>query len=211
MKIFAHRGYSKLYTDNTLASFKAALVNSDGIECDIWMTQDQHWIIYHNNFHPKLGFITDNTLADIQVELPDLCLLTQLLDILSNKIPVFLELKETLSRTQVSQLLKVLAKYTKVDYYLGGFCARNLEYLSEHLPTDKLVYNMIDSTQPYLPTIPTKVLSISKSQLTSEFVQTNNHKSIWVYTVNDKYNYQRCLSLGVDVIITDDPTLSYLD
>jgi glycerophosphoryl diester phosphodiesterase len=47
-QIVAHRGYKKLYPENSLAAFKGALeAGSHGIETDLQLTQDGVVIIAH--------------------------------------------------------------------------------------------------------------------------------------------------------------------
>ncbi len=48
-KIFAHRGYSGKYPENTMLSFKqAAYYQADGIELDVHMTKDYHLVVCHD-------------------------------------------------------------------------------------------------------------------------------------------------------------------
>ena len=210
MKIFAHQGFSKRYPGNTLASFQGALGISDGIECDLWMTRDGRWVVFHNNYHRDAGFVTEISYHQLRHYHSSVCLLTELLDLISNKIPVFLEIKGKITQAQVNDLLAILYRYPTLQYYLGGFCSQNIKYLHQFIPSSRLVYNIVDSTPGNIHSVPADILSISKEQLDSEFVRNHPDKTIWVYTVNDKFNYQRCLQLGVDVIITDDPTLSFV-
>ena len=50
MLIFGHRGAPSIKTENTLASFEAALsCNVDGIELDIQLTSDEKIIVYHDS------------------------------------------------------------------------------------------------------------------------------------------------------------------
>lgn len=49
MKVFAHRGYSGKYPENTMLSFKkAAEVGCDGIELDVQLTKDGTVVIIHD-------------------------------------------------------------------------------------------------------------------------------------------------------------------
>ena len=70
-RIYAHRGYSKVYPENTMVAFKKALeAGAAGIELDIHLTQDQEIIICHDERIDRTadgtGLIKDMTLADIQ-------------------------------------------------------------------------------------------------------------------------------------------------
>ncbi|MBI2028674.1 MAG: hypothetical protein HYT07_03650 [Candidatus Levybacteria bacterium] len=48
--IIAHRGYSKLYQENTIRAFDAAIkAGAEGIECDLRLTSDNKVVVNHNN------------------------------------------------------------------------------------------------------------------------------------------------------------------
>ncbi len=71
MKIFAHRGYSGMYPENTILAFKKALeVNVDGIELDVHKTNDNHIVVIHdetvNRTHNGHGLVKDYTLEEIR-------------------------------------------------------------------------------------------------------------------------------------------------
>lgn len=60
MKIWAHRGCSQMYPENTLLAFEraAALVGLTGIELDIQLTKDGHMVVFHDE---KIDRTTDGT------------------------------------------------------------------------------------------------------------------------------------------------------
>ena len=59
MKVFAHRGYSGKYPENTMLSFrKAAETGCDGIELDVQLTRDQVLVVIHDE---KIDRTTDGT------------------------------------------------------------------------------------------------------------------------------------------------------
>lgn len=48
-KIFAHRGYSGNYPENTMLAFKKAIeCGVDGIELDVQLTKDREVVIIHD-------------------------------------------------------------------------------------------------------------------------------------------------------------------
>ena len=58
-RIFAHRGDSANYPENTLSAFKSAeALGADVIETDIRRTKDRHYVIFHDE---KLERITNGT------------------------------------------------------------------------------------------------------------------------------------------------------
>ena len=56
MNIFAHRGYSMLYPENTLQAFRKALeYGCHGIECDVQLTGDNQIVILHDETIDRLA------------------------------------------------------------------------------------------------------------------------------------------------------------
>jgi len=71
IKVYAHRGYSGMYPENTMASFSAAAeVGCYGIELDVQLTKDGEVVIIHdetvNRTTDKKGFVRDYTLLELQ-------------------------------------------------------------------------------------------------------------------------------------------------
>ena len=49
MKVYAHRGYSGKYPENTMLAFKeAAKTGCDGIELDVQLTKDGKVVVIHD-------------------------------------------------------------------------------------------------------------------------------------------------------------------
>ncbi len=72
MKIWAHRGCSQRYPENTLTSFQKAteIPGLEGIELDIQLTDDGHMVVIHDERVDRTtngkGFVRDYTLSDLQ-------------------------------------------------------------------------------------------------------------------------------------------------
>ena len=102
MKIIAHRGFSELYTENTLLSFtKAIECGADGIETDVRLSLDGHAIIFHDESLERLAKINkaprELTLEELkQLRLPDeqyIPTLSELLELCENEVSLVLEIK----------------------------------------------------------------------------------------------------------------------
>ena len=70
MKIFAHRGYSKKYPENTCIAFqKAANLDIFGVEFDVQQTADQQLVVIHDETIDRTStgtdFVKDMTLAEL--------------------------------------------------------------------------------------------------------------------------------------------------
>jgi len=72
MKIWAHRGCSQIYPENTLLSFRKAMEieGLTGIELDIQLTKDGHMVVIHDERVDRTtngqGFVRDYTLEEIK-------------------------------------------------------------------------------------------------------------------------------------------------
>ncbi len=67
MKVFAHRGFSGLYPENTMLAFEKALeVGADGVELDVHLTKDGKLVVIHDEALARTtgypGLISDYTL-----------------------------------------------------------------------------------------------------------------------------------------------------
>lgn len=71
MKVFAHRGYSGRYPENTMLAFeKAVEAGCDGIELDIQTTKDGVLVVFHDETIDRVtdgsGRIADYTFAELK-------------------------------------------------------------------------------------------------------------------------------------------------
>ena len=71
MKVYAHRGFSGLYPENTMLAFrKAAETSCDGIELDVQITKDGQLVVFHDESIDRTtdgtGFIRDYTLEELK-------------------------------------------------------------------------------------------------------------------------------------------------
>lgn len=69
-KIFAHRGFSGKYPENTILAFKKAIeARADGIELDVQLTKDGEVVIIHDETIDRTtngkGFVVDYTYEEI--------------------------------------------------------------------------------------------------------------------------------------------------
>jgi glycerophosphoryl diester phosphodiesterase len=116
MKIWAHRGCSQCYPENTLLSFEKAaeLNNLTGIELDIQLTKDGHMVVIHDERVDRttegIGYVRDYTLTEIKrlhiyadvnpsQQIPTIEEVFDLLDArLKNGLKINIELKNSIYR-----------------------------------------------------------------------------------------------------------------
>lgn len=71
MKVFAHRGYSGRYPENTMLAFKKAYeTGADGIELDVQLTKDDVLVVIHDERIDRttdgIGFVRDYTYEELK-------------------------------------------------------------------------------------------------------------------------------------------------
>lgn len=114
MKLIAHRGiWNKLIKDNSYEALKLGLSSDKyiGIECDIRMTLDKVFIIYHNILY-KGKLISSYKYRNLD-NIPKL---EDILKIKSDKI-ILLEIKDF--NIDIKRLIKLLDKYDKNIYIMS--------------------------------------------------------------------------------------------
>ncbi|MCD6407514.1 glycerophosphodiester phosphodiesterase, partial [bacterium] len=138
--IVAHRGFSGIYPENTLLSFKKAEeLGADAIELDVRETEDGEIIVIHDEKVDRTtdgtGFVRELKWEDIKkldagkwkgnfenVKIP---LLREVFDCVSEKIKILIEIKEA----DVEKVIEIIKeKKREKGVIIGSF---NLEYLIE--------------------------------------------------------------------------------
>ena len=108
MLIYAHRGYSAKYPENTLSAFKAALPHVDGIELDVQLTRDGRLVVIHDETVDRTtngsGFVKDMTLRQLRLLRTDS----------GERIPTLEEVLVLLEPTDVT--LNIELKTDRFDY-----------------------------------------------------------------------------------------------
>ncbi|WP_214700113.1 MULTISPECIES: glycerophosphodiester phosphodiesterase [unclassified Exiguobacterium] len=70
MLIYAHRGYSANYPENTLSAFEAALPYVDGIELDVQLSKDGRLVVIHDETVDRTtdgtGWVKDMALQELR-------------------------------------------------------------------------------------------------------------------------------------------------
>ena len=122
MNLYAHRGLfdNKKIVENTIGSFKRALLDNLNIELDIRVTKDNKIIVFHDNNVKRLTGIdrlvkemTYNELNDINLlnTTDKIPLLEDVLKLVKGKVNLLIELKENFSNNTLKELNKLLLDY----------------------------------------------------------------------------------------------------
>ncbi len=122
MNIYAHRGLfdNKKIVENTIPAFKRALKEDLNIELDIRLTKDKKIIVFHDDNLKRLTgidkLVKDTTYEELKkVKLLDTDLtiptLEEVLNLVSGKCILLIEIKELFSTTSLAKLNKLLLDY----------------------------------------------------------------------------------------------------
>ena len=118
MKVFAHRGASGDYPENTMLAFsKALFIGVDGIELDVHKSKDGHLVVIHDEdvqrtFKGK-GLIKDYTLEEIK---SFMCRKFEFIENEDCKVPTLREVFDLIKSKDV--ILNIEAKTDLIHYDL---------------------------------------------------------------------------------------------
>lgn len=140
MKIWAHRGCSQMYPENTLLSFSKAveIAGLTGIELDIQMTKDDHIVVIHDE---KVDRTTDGVGGVWKYTLSELKKLK--IDTGSGvheQIPTIEEVLDLLhEKMQSGMKLNIELKNNKIDY--TGMEQRIVELIHKRGQQENVIYS----------------------------------------------------------------------
>lgn len=234
-KIYGHRGAKGNFPENTLLSFKQAILQGvDGIELDVHLTKDGEVVVIHDESIDRTtdgnGFIKDRTLEEIKKYSA------------GSKFTAFPHFKENWIKESVptlKEVLELLAPY-KVELniefktYIFPYdgieektlalvkeygCDRKVIYSSFHLPTllrmkqlDSsssiawLLHDAISHPGEYIESLHLESIHLYKDLVFEHQDGLKDlQQKIRVWTVNNQEELKKLLELQVEAIITDYP------
>nr|WP_268257779.1 glycerophosphodiester phosphodiesterase [Thermoanaerobacterium xylanolyticum] len=227
----AHRGDSKNAPENTLSSFKRAVdVGSDGIELDVQLSKDGYLVVIHDERVDRttdgIGYVKDYTLKELKrlsagikfgrgymnEKIPTL---TEVFELLENKsILVNIEIKSGLiSYPGIEEkLVNCIFEYNFEDLVLiSSFNHYSLKTVKDIEPRLNIgllyecglvepwhIANRMHaySLHPFYVNIIPEVVKGCKS----------NNVQLFPWTIDDEELMKNMIRLGVDGIITNDPS-----
>ncbi|MDD7306384.1 MAG: glycerophosphodiester phosphodiesterase family protein [Peptoniphilaceae bacterium] len=225
MNIFAHRGYSSKYLENTKESFKACLdLDIYGIELDVQFSKDHEIVIFHDENIKRLtgkdAFLKDLTFLELQkLKFKDgqtFLKLDDYLDLVENsKLITNVELKtgefsyEGIERA-VYQKFKnrsMLDRLMISSFNLQSLV--NFQKIDPNIPLAYLFSKIQTIDEELLATHNIKIYHPNHKYLSHADIKSLKNKGIIInlWTVNDKFNFVKNKLYGVDGIITNYPEM----
>ncbi|MCX8118775.1 MAG: glycerophosphodiester phosphodiesterase family protein [Desulfobacterota bacterium] len=230
--VVAHRGFSAVAPENTLAAFERAIeVGSDMIELDVRLSKEGEVVVIHDETLKRTttgqGRVIDQTVGELKSvdagfkfdpsfrgeRIPKL---SEVLELSRGRIRVNIELKIGDYRPWTILYLtdRVLAEVERLDMLdqviLSSFDPHPLEWALNLRPSIAVAYLYSRPwTHPREVTggRPFPILHCFKSVLTKENILRAHQEGIGigVYTLNTEEEMARFVEMGVDAIITDHP------
>ncbi len=221
MKVFAHRGASGNYPENTqLAIENALLIGVDGIEVDLQSCLDDY-VIIHDSWLDRTtsgqGKVNATAYADIQSfdaglgqRVPGL---QDVISWVGNQTMLNLELKHTFSLDKlVATLEQSVAdgNLQREQLIVSSFDHHQLMWLKQHLPWVKI--GALTSSIPlgyaeFAQRLNAFSLHVDKNFVNHEFVADAKARGleVYAYTVDKPQDIIAMKELGIDGVFTNFP------
>jgi glycerophosphoryl diester phosphodiesterase len=216
MAIYAHRGASIEFPENTLAAFRRAIeVGAPGAELDVHLTKDGEAVVIHDETVDRTtngrGWVQDLTLADIRdLDAGDgerIPTLAEVLELCEGKLVLDIEVKEGRAAAKV---LEELARFPDQRWLISSFVWSSLRYVRDHAPDAELWVlwpSATDEAIAFGKKVGATVLNLEYRTVDADTVARVREAGmdVGVWTVNDRAEAERFRDLGVVDICTDDP------
>ncbi|WP_256815853.1 glycerophosphodiester phosphodiesterase [Cytobacillus sp. Bac17] len=231
-KVFAHRGVSGHFPENTMAAFQAALeAGADGIELDVQMAKDGKLVIIHDETVDRTtggtGYIKDMTFEEILrldagswfgnvntgETIPDLEQLLQWAVREGNELLINIELKNDLIEYpgMEEKVIDLILNYKlEQRVIISSFNPESLKRVRDlhaTLQTGYLIEGISENTLEMAKKIGANSIHCEEGFALSEFGREAKEAGfpLRVYTVNDETRSGLLNNAGVEVIMTDFP------
>lgn len=230
MKIFAHRGYSSKYPENTIAAFKAAAnLPIYGVELDVHLTMDHQLVVIHdekiNRTSNGTGYVKDMTLQQLrqydfgswfneEFKGEKIPTLREVLEIYKGTdLRVNIELKSDVinyPNLEEAVLQEIEAFQMENQVLVSSFnheAVARMAVLAPHIENAAVFHTMILNVAEYQKTIPTQGIHVRLPTIERKPVIDALKKGsiVRVWTINNVKHLSDLKDSGVDAIFTDYP------
>lgn len=228
--IFAHRGYSAKYPENTMKAFiEAEKASADGIELDVQLTRDGEIVIIHDEKVDRTtdgtGFVKDYTLQDLRRldaghhkkfshKIEPIPTLQEVLEWLkTNHLKCNIEFKNGKFpyKGMEEKVISLIRAYDLSDRIIfSSFNHYSIVYcyqLAPEIETAPLYLEGLYMPWVYAASIRAKGIHPKFGAAPEALVKASMDAGIAVrpFTVNKEEDIRRFIAMGCTAIITDDP------
>lgn len=226
-QIFAHRGYSASFAENTLGAFLAAeKAGADGVELDVQLTKDGELVVIHDEKVDRTtsgnGYVKDFLFKDLRElnankksnKKEPIPALTEVFEWLtSNKLICNIELKNGYFPYigMEEKVIQLVRKFDLMDrIIISSFNHYSIVYsyrLAPEIETAPLFQEGIYMPWIYSQAIRAKGIHPKYSTMPDDVMikSLNNGIAVRPYTVNKEADMHRLFKINCTAIITDDP------
>ena len=230
MDIFAHRGISAHYPENTAAAFRAASrLPIAGIELDVHVTADGELVVIHDETIDRTsngcGYVKDYTLQQlrgfdfgswfsVEFEGESIPTLSEILELFAGtNHRINIELKtDVIPYNGIEALvMKVVAAHQMTErVIISSFNHESIQIISlmaPYIETAALFAEVLVDFNGYAAKIPANAIHVSLPAAYCKSVDKALQEGalVRVYTVNDVVQAEHLQGLGIGAIFTDDP------
>ncbi|MBM7631964.1 glycerophosphodiester phosphodiesterase [Geomicrobium sediminis] len=211
VKVVAHRGSTKgsIIQENTLPAFeRAIMLGADYIETDLRKTVDGQIVCVHDESveGKKVKYLTYAALRKQGV-----AKLEDVLRLCKGRIRLNFELKEQQLEKDFVRIVEQNGMSNDIIVTSFDYSAiQTIQRINPMIQTGLIIGKRNRFQRKRLPLAHIDVVCIHYSLLTDQLIDTvKNHRSmLWVWTVNNRSDIQKCLKKNnIDGIITDEVTL----
>ena len=226
-QIFAHRGYSAAFAENTMSAFlEAEKAGADGIELDVQLTKDGEVVVIHDEKVDRTtsgkGFVNDFLYRDIRnlnankkgMKKEPIPSLKEVLEWMqTNKIVCNIELKNGLIPYEglEEKVIRLVRTYGLMERIIvssfNHYSIVTSFRIAPEIETAPLYIEGIYMPWVYSQSIRAKGIHPKHSGVSNEIIKTTMENGIAVrpYTVNKDADMHRLFNIDCTAIITDDP------
>ncbi|MEH7111841.1 glycerophosphodiester phosphodiesterase [Neobacillus niacini] len=226
-QIFAHRGYSAAYAENTMSAFiEAEKAGADGLELDVQVTKDGEVVVIHDEKVDRTtsgsGYVKNLTFKEIRMfnankkgEKKEL--IPSLVEVLewmqTNRLICNIELKNGIfpyegMEEKVIQLVRKYDLSNRIIISSFNHYSIVLSYrMAPEIETAPLFNERIYMPWVYAQSIRAQGIHPKLSSITEEIIENSLKNGIAVrpYTVNKDADIVKLLKINCSALITDDP------
>jgi glycerophosphoryl diester phosphodiesterase len=216
MKIYAHRGLSSEFPENTMAAFRGALdLGVEGIELDVHASADGVPVVIHDDHLERTtngsGPVTVKTAVELSaLDAGDghgVPTLEEVVALVDGRLRLDIEIKGQHCERVV---LNVLAQHPETSAAVYSFdwqILANVHRLAPRLDIWVLTPTIGDAALTVAQELQAKVLAVHFRSVTESTMAkaVAAGRSVMAWTVNDQHEADRLRALGVDSICTDEP------
>lgn len=232
MKLFAHRGFSGKFPENTLLAFrKAAELDVFGVEFDVHLTADGQLVVIHdetiNRTSNGSGFVKDMTLEELrrydygswfgeQFAGEEIPTLREVLAVYKETDHMLnIEIKSDIFEYEgIEQLIseEINAYGLQKRIIVSSFNHESIQRFHQLQPavqTGVLFGSLIVNIDSYVHALPGDALHIHYAHMYRKAIQRaiENGVTVRAFTVNDAAIARQLQATGIDAVFTDVPDI----